>query len=251
MNKKSKIRNPKSEICIVTGASRGLGRAIAVRFSLAGYCVVVTYRQESEKAKEVVRQIGAARALACRANIARENEVEAMIEETLERWGRIDILVNNAGLTRDNLLIRLKDEEWTELLETNLRGAFHCIKAVAPVMAKGGGGHIINISSLVGIKGGFGQANYAASKSALIGLTRSAAVELGPQNIKVNAVLPGYLLTDMGLKAGVQAIERVKKENCLGRLSEVNEIADFVCHLAQMNNVSGQIFNLDSRIGSF
>lgn len=235
-------------VVIVTGASRGLGRAIAVRFSSAGYCVVVNYRQESEKAREVVRQIGAARALAYRANIARENEVEAMVEETLKRWGRINVLVNNAGLTRDNLLIRLKDEEWTEVLETNLTGAFNCLKAVAPVMAKGDGGHIINISSLAGIKGSVGQANYAASKSALIGLTRSAAVELGPQNIKVNAILPGYLLTDMGLKGSFQAIERAKKENCLGRLSEVNEVADFVCHLAQMNNVSGQIFNLDSRI---
>lgn len=237
-------------VVIVTGASRGLGRDIALHFGRAGDRVVVNYREREEDALSVVQKIGrgGSEAMPFRADVRRPNEVEAMVDSTVARWGAIDVLVNNAGIIRDGLAIRLPENEWDEVLETNLKGPFLCIRAISKIMMKQRSGHIISISSISGVQGRAGQSNYAASKAGLIGLTKAAAKELGLFNVRVNAVLPGYLLTDMGKALSEGMTAEVLNNNTLGRTSDCREISAFVHHLSLMQNVSGQVFNLDSRI---
>jgi 3-oxoacyl-[acyl-carrier protein] reductase len=237
-------------VVVVTGASRGLGRQIALRFGRAGERVIVNYLRNESGALETVEEIAHAggEAFSVRADVRVSTEVEAMVAGTVRRWGSIDVLVNNAGSTKDGLLLRMADESWNDVIAANLTGPFHCIRAAAGAMMKQRRGQIVSIGSIVGIQGREGQANYAASKAGLMGLTRACARELGPYNIRVNAVLPGYLLTDMGRKASDAVLERVRRENALGRPSDPEEVAEFVYRLSLMENVSGQTFNLDSRI---
>ena len=237
-------------VVVVTGASRGLGRQIAIRFGRAGERVVVNYLRNEAGALETVDEIAHAggEALSVRADVRVSMEVEAMVAGTVRRWGSVDVLVNNAGSTKDSLLLRMADESWNEVIAANLTGPFHCIRAAAGAMMNQRRGQIVSIGSIVGIQGREGQANYAASKAGLMGLTRACAREFGPYNIRVNAVLPGYLLTDMGRKASNAVLERVRRENALGRPSDPEEVAEFVYRLSLMENVSGQTFNLDSRI---
>lgn len=244
------MANPDKRAVIITGASRGLGRETALRFGRAGDRVAVNYLKHEAGAKEVVDRIAQSggEAFACRADVRNAADIDSLVSQVLGRWGRVDVLVNNAGLTRDGLAIRMAEEEWDDVLDTNLRGAFLCIRAAAKVMMKQHEGHIINISSIVGVQGREGQANYAASKAGLIGLTRTAAKELGRFNVKVNAVLPGYLPTDMGTELSDSIKDRILKENALRRVSDPKEVAEFISQLSVMNNVSGQVFNLDSRI---
>jgi 3-oxoacyl-[acyl-carrier protein] reductase len=236
-------------VVIVTGASRGLGRAIALSFGARGDRLVVNYRERETEAEAVARDIVKAGgdAFAVRANVRDSEAVGEMISRITDRWGRIDILVNNAGMTADGLCLRMSEEDWDRVLGTNLTGPFHCIRAVSNVMSEQKDGQIINISSIVGLQGREGQANYSAAKAGLIGLTRAAARELGRFNIRVNAVLPGYLPTDMGGEVTKSIKKRILRENVLGRVSDPREVAEFVLHLASMRNVSGQVFNLDSR----
>ena len=240
----------KKRVVLVTGASRGLGKAIALQFGNSGYKVVVHYRERARDAAAVVESIRAAdgEAIAVRADLRITAEVDAMVADTIKRWGRIDVLVNNAGMTRDGMLLRMSQTEWDDVLGTNLTGPFHCIRAVAEVMMRMNDGQIISIGSIVGLQGREGQANYSASKAGLIGLTRACAKEFGPFNIKVNAVLPGYLPTDMGSELSKVMLDRIVQSNALGRVSNPVEVADFVHHLSLMQDVSGQVFNLDSRI---
>jgi 3-oxoacyl-[acyl-carrier protein] reductase len=240
----------KKRVVIVTGASRGLGREIAIRFGRAGDRVVVNYIARISDAKAVADEIARAggEAVPFQADIKVAAEVEAMIQSTEKRFGAIDVLVNNAGITRDGLLVRLAEQDWDVVVKTNLKGPFLCIRAVSEIMSKQRSGHVINISSISGVQGREGQANYSASKAGLIGLTRACARELGRFNIKVNAVLPGYITTDMGEKVSDSVYQCVLKENALNRVSDPEEVADFIYHLSLMNNVSGQVFNLDSRI---
>jgi 3-oxoacyl-[acyl-carrier protein] reductase len=235
---------------IVTGASRGLGREIALMFGRAGECVVVNYRDHDQEAAAVAREIAliGGEAFPFKADVTVAPEVDAMIRAAMERWGRIDVLVNNAGITRDGLLLRMPEEDWDRVLGTNLTGAFHCIRSVSRTMSEQRRGHIINISSISGMQGREGQANYSASKAGLIGLTKAAAKELGPFDIKVNAVLPGYIPTEMADAVSDKIQARILSENELGRVSDPMEIADFIRHLSRMRNVSGQVFNLDSRM---
>jgi 3-oxoacyl-[acyl-carrier protein] reductase len=237
-------------VVVVTGASRGLGRQIALRFGRAGERVIVNYLRNESGALETVEEIAHAggEAFSVRADVRVSTEVEAMVAGTVRRWGSIDVLVNNAGSTKDGLLLRMADESWNDVISANLTGPFHCIRAAAGAMMKHRRGQIVSIGSIVGIQGREGQANYAASKAGLMGLTRACARELGPYNIRVNAVLPGYLFTDMGRKASDAVLERVRRENALGRPSDPEEVAEFVYRLSMMENVSGQTFNLDSRI---
>jgi 3-oxoacyl-[acyl-carrier protein] reductase len=237
-------------VVIVTGASRGLGRDMALHFGRAGDRVVVNYRELEEDALSVVREItrSGSEALLFRADVRRPNEVEGMVNSAVARWGAVDVLVNNAGITRDGLAIRLSDNEWDEVLETNLKGPFLCIRAISKIMMKQRSGHIISISSISGVQGRAGQSNYAASKSGLIGLTKAAAKELGRFNIRVNAVLPGYLPTDMGKGLSEDMTAAVLNNNTLGRASDSREVSAFIHHLSLMQNVSGQVFNLDSRM---
>lgn len=237
-------------IVLVTGASRGLGRAIALAFGREGDNVVINFLNHEQDATAVADEISRANgeAVLFRADVKASDEVEAMINDTMSRWGRIDVVVNNAGITRDGLLLRTSEQDWDSVLNTNLKGAFHCIRSASKIMSKQRKGHIINISSIVGVHGREGQANYSAAKAGLIGLTKASAKELGRFNVKVNAILPGYLSTDMGGDASDAVIDRILQANALGRISNSEEVADFVCHLSRMNNVSGQVFNLDSRI---
>lgn len=237
-------------VVIITGASRGLGRNIALKFGKAGNRVVVNYVSHGQDAAAVVDEIlrAGGEAVSCRADVRIAEEIRTMIDETMKRWGAVDVLVNNAGITKDSLMLRMPEQDWDSVLDTNLTGAFHCIRAASQIMSDQREGHIVNISSIVGVRGREGQAPYAASKAGLIGLTKAAARELGGFNIKVNAVLPGYLPTEMGESISDTMHERVLHENALNRVSDPREVAEFIHHLSRMNNVSGQIFNLDSRM---
>ena len=237
-------------VVLITGASRGLGREIALRFGRAGARVVVNYLTHKEEAEIVVNSISQADgdAVAVQADIRNAVAVNAMIADTVNRWGTIDVLVNNAGITKDNLILRMSEQDWDNVIETNLSGGFHCIRASSKLMAKQRQGHIINIASIVGVQGREGQANYSASKAGLIGFTKASAKELGCYNIKINAVLPGYISTDMSEILSDAMRDRILKENVLNRVSDPQEVAAFVYNLSLMNNVSGQVFNIDSRV---
>lgn len=237
-------------VIIVTGASRGLGRALALQFGRTGDRVVVNYRERDEEARSVAQEIdeSGGEAMAFRADVRLGDRVEAMIKSTVDRWGAIDVLVNNAGIARDGLAVRLSEDDWDVVMDSNLKGPFLCIRAVSKVMMNQRSGHIISISSISGVQGRAGQANYAASKSGLIGLTKAAAKELGRFNIRVNAVLPGFVPTDMGKALSDERAAVIVNACALGRTSESSEISAFIHHLSLMQNVSGQVFNLDSRI---
>ena len=239
-----------SRAVIVTGASRGLGKAIALRFGRAGDRVVVNYREREEDALAVAESIRAkgGEAAVFQADVRNTSEVEAMVDDTLRRWSAVQVFVNNAGITRDALAIRMSDCEWDDVLDTNLRAPFLCVRAVSRVMMRQRSGHIISVSSISGVQGREGQSNYAASKAGLIGLTKAAAMELGRFNIKANAVLPGYLPTHMGASVHDKVMRRIIDQSALGRTSDPDEVAEFIYRLSLMSNVSGQVFNLDSRI---
>lgn len=184
---------------LVTGASRGIGRSIALQLAEEGYNVAVNYAGSKEKAEAVVEEIKAkgVDSFAIQANVADADEVKAMIKEVVSQFGSLDVLVNNAGITRDNLLMRMKEQEWDDVIDTNLKGVFNCIQKATPQMLRQRSGAIINLSSVVGAVGNPGQANYVATKAGVIGLTKSAARELASRGITVNAVAPGFIVSDM------------------------------------------------------
>lgn len=237
-------------VVIITGASRGLGRELALRFGRAGDHIVVNFLSNEQAACAVVDEITRAggKAISFRADVTNPAEVDAMINDTMKRWGSADVLINNAARTKDGIALRMTEETWDEIIDTNLTGPFHTTRAAAHIMVQQRQGHIINISSLVGIQGREGQANYSAAKAGLLGLTKAAAKEFGAFNIKVNAVLPGYLPTDMGARISGVIHDRILADSTLGRASDSREVAEFVYQLSLMQNVSGQVFNLDSRI---
>jgi 3-oxoacyl-[acyl-carrier protein] reductase len=244
------IRLKEQRVVIVTGASRGLGKEIALRFGSGGDMVVVHCRERERDAAGVADTIRTAggEAVTYRADVRIEGEVDAMIADTVKRWGVIDVLVNCAGVTNDGLLLRMREQDWNDVVDTNLTGPFHCIRAVTEVMMKQQGGHIISVASIAGLQGREGQANYSASKAGLIGLTKACASELGKFNIKVNAILPGFVPTEMSGELSKKMLDRIVETNVLGRVSSAFEVADFVHHLSLMQNVSAQVFNLDSRV---
>jgi 3-oxoacyl-[acyl-carrier protein] reductase len=234
------------KVVLITGAARGLGRHLTEAFLKKGFAVVVNYLQSAASAQELV----AGReeyALAVKADIGDAGEVQKMVGRTADYFGRLDIVINNAGITRDNLLLRQTEDEWDEVIRTNLTGCFNVLQAAAPLMMKTGGGHIINISSYSGVKGKAGQPAYSASKAALIGLTLSASRELAGHNIRVNAVLPGYLMTAMGSSA-MSAAARAKEESIMHTVADPSEVARCILALSALAGVTGQVISLDSRI---
>ncbi len=238
-----------NRVVIVTGASRGLGARLAQCFADARFAVAVNYNENKDRAEGLVRSLreDGHDAVAIHADVSNPVEVRSMVDMVLSLWGRIDVLVNNAGVVSDALLVKTSNHVWEKIIGTNLSGVFTCIRAAAEIMIKQGGGHIINISSISGVHGQVGQAAYAASKAGILGLTMSAAKELGEYNVCVNTVLPGYLLTDMGISAD-KARDRAIERSVLHQLADVDETAHFVVNLAQMSGISGQVFNLDSRV---
>jgi 3-oxoacyl-[acyl-carrier protein] reductase len=234
------------KVALITGATRGLGRHLTNTFIADGYAVVLNYLSAEVSAKELIKN-REGYALAIKADVGDAKQVREMLRQTNEFFGRLDIVINNAGITRDNLLLKQTEEEWDAIFRTNLTGCFHVIRAAAPLMIETGGGHIINISSYSGVKGKAGQAAYSASKAALIGLTVSAARELAEHNIRVNAILPGYMMTAMGSAAG-KAAEKAKEESLLHALIEPSVIAKSIVSLASSGYITGQTISLDSRM---
>jgi 3-oxoacyl-[acyl-carrier protein] reductase len=235
------------QIALVTGASRGIGRAIAEALAASGAKVVVNYASSADAAAEVVQGIEAAggQAWAHQADVANEMEVEAMVKEVLEREGRLDVLVNNAGITRDGLLMRMKTADWQSVIDLNLTGVFLCTRAVSRTMLKARRGRIINITSVVGLMGNPGQANYSAAKAGVIGLTRSTAAEFASRGITVNAVAPGFIATDMTSNLNAEPILAAIP---LGRLGQPEEVAGAVRFLAAdpaAAYITGQVLAVD------
>lgn len=239
----------RGKTALVTGASRGIGRDIALTLAEAGADVAVNYAGSEAKAEEVVDKIKAMgrRAFAVQANVASYKDVEAMVKQVTETFGRLDILVNNAGITRDNLLMRMKESEWDEVIETNLKGVFNGIKAVSRPMMKQRSGRIINLASVVGVAGNAGQANYTAAKAGVIGLTKTAAKELASRGITVNAVAPGFIETDMTAKLGDEIQKKLIEQIPLGKLGQPQDVARVVRFLASDDAayMTGQTLHVD------
>ncbi|MED0653712.1 3-oxoacyl-[acyl-carrier-protein] reductase [Anoxybacillus geothermalis] len=237
------------KIALVTGASRGIGRAVALELARQGASVVVNYAGSEAKANEVVEMIRSLgrEAIAVQADVARAEEVERLVKTALDQFGRLDILVNNAGITRDNLLMRMKEEEWDAVINTNLKGVFLCTKAVTRPMMKQRGGRIINIASVVGVIGNPGQANYVAAKAGVIGLTKTAARELASRNITVNAVAPGFITTDMTEALSEELKGEMLKQIPLARFGEPDDVARVVAFLASdaAGYMTGQTLHVD------
>lgn len=236
------------KIAIVTGASRGIGRYTALQLAKSGADLVVCARSEAAL-KDLVAEIEALgrMALAVVVDVVSTEDIENLIKQTLATFGRIDILVNNAGITRDGLLLRMKDEDWDAVLDTNLKSAFLMTRAVAKTMSKQRYGRIINISSVVGEMGNPGQVNYCASKAGLIGLTKSVARELARRNVTANAITPGFIETDMTDELGEKARTELIAQIPLGRLGQAEDIAHAVIYLAsdQAGYVTGQVLGVN------
>ncbi|WP_287769366.1 3-oxoacyl-[acyl-carrier-protein] reductase [Megasphaera sp.] len=234
---------------IVTGGSRGIGRAAALTLAEAGADVAVIYAGNTAAAEETVRLIEekGRKGLAIQCDVADEAAVTAMVKDVKKELGRIDILVNNAGITRDGLLMIMKEADWQAVLDTNLTGAFHCTKAVTRLMMKQRSGSIINITSVVGETGNAGQANYAAAKAGLIGFTKSVAKELASRNIRCNAIAPGCIETDMTAVLGEDTVDAMIKTIPLGRVAQPEEVAKAVLFLASddASYITGQTLNVD------
>ncbi|MDE6873875.1 MAG: 3-oxoacyl-[acyl-carrier-protein] reductase [Lachnospiraceae bacterium] len=237
------------KVALVTGASRGIGREIARSLARYGAAVVVNYNGSKERADEVVTEItgNGGRAVAVQANVASAGEIAKLFEEAVSAFGKIDILVNNAGITKDNLILKMSEEEFDAVLDTNLKGAFLCMKHAAKLMLKQRGGRIVNISSISGIIGNAGQANYCAAKAGLVGLTKSLARELGSRGITVNAVAPGFIETDMTEKLPDQVKEGMLAQIPLKRAGSVQDIAEAVAFLASdhASYITGQTLQVN------
>lgn len=237
------------QAALVTGASRGIGRSIALALAEAGANVAVNYSGSEAAAQAVVdeiKQLGV-EAFAVQANVGQSDQAENLIKEVTNVFGRIDILVNNAGITRDNLIMRMKEEEFDQVIETNLKGVFNCLKSASRPMMKQRYGRIINISSVVGVLGNAGQANYVAAKAGVIGLTKSSARELASRGITVNCVAPGFIDTDMTRELSDELRDKMIQDIPLARLGRPEEIAKVVVFLASegASYMTGQTLHVD------
>ncbi|HAR6917865.1 TPA: 3-oxoacyl-[acyl-carrier-protein] reductase [Staphylococcus aureus] len=234
---------------LVTGASRGIGRSIALQLAEEGYNVAVNYAGSKEKAEAVVEEIKAkgVDSFAIQANVADADEVKAMIKEVVSQFGSLDVLVNNAGITRDNLLMSMKEQEWDDVIDTNLKGVFNCIQKATPQMLRQRSGAIINLSSVVGAVGNPGQANYVATKAGVIGLTKSAARELASRGITVNAVAPGFIVSDMTDALSDELKEQMLTQIPLARFGQDTDIANTVAFLAsdKAKYITGQTIHVN------
>lgn len=241
--------NLNGKIALVTGASRGIGRQIALTLAGYGAAVIVNYNGSAEKAEAVVKEIidngGAAEAVQC--SVSDYDSAKELIDGIVKKYGRLDILVNNAGITRDNLIMKMSEEDFDAVLSTNLKGAFNCIKHVSRQMIKQRSGRIINISSVSGVIGNAGQANYCASKAGVIGLTKSVARELGSRGITVNAVAPGFIKTEMTDVLPDSVKEAMGEQIPLKRFGETTDVAETTAFLAsdKAAYITGQVISVD------
>lgn len=234
---------------IVTGAAKGIGKAIALKLAEEGFNIVLNYRSSEDKAIETENEIKEknVEVLRVQGDITNTEDVLNLVNKAKEKFGSIDVMVNNAGITKDNLLLRMKEEEFDSVINTNLKGVFNCLKAITPIMVKQKHGKIISISSVVGITGNAGQVNYAASKAGVIGMTKSLAKEIGSRGITVNAVAPGFIETDMTSVLNDKLKETAKKELPLRRLGTPEDVANVVSFLSseKADYVTGQVIHVD------
>ncbi|WJP98643.1 3-oxoacyl-[acyl-carrier-protein] reductase [Macrococcus bovicus] len=234
---------------LVTGASRGIGRAIALQLAEDGFDIVVNYAGSQDKAEEVVKEIErrGQKAVAIQANVAQKSEVQDMIKSAIETFGSIDVIVNNAGITRDNLMMRMKEEEWQDVIDTNLTGVFNVVQSVTRQLLKQRTGTIINVSSIVGSIGNAGQANYVAAKAGVEGLTKTFARELASRNITVNAIAPGFIVSDMTDQLSEELQNGMKAQIPLGRFGDVADVAHAASFLAsdKAKYITGQTIHVN------
>lgn len=235
--------------CLVTGGSRGIGKAIALKLASFGADVAITYARSAEAAEAVKSEIEAMgrKSKAIQADAVDFAEAEEVVNEVIADWGSLHVLVNNAGITKDNLILRMSEDQWDDVITTNLKSIFNYSKVVARPMMKNRGGSIINISSVVGISGNAGQSNYSASKAGIIGFTKSYAKELASRNIRANVIAPGYITTDMTDALDEKVLEGIKSVTPLGRAGDANEIADAVVFLASdmSSYITGETIRVD------
>jgi len=237
------------QVALVTGASRGIGRATALRLAKEGVKVVVNYTRHKDMAEEVVSVIKSSggEAFAARADVGDREEALNLVQQVVDNFGKLDILVNNAGIVRDNVTVRLKPEDWDKVIQTNLSSVFYCCQAALKIMMRQRFGRIINMTSVVGLRGNIGQVNYAASKAGIIGLTKSLAKELASRNILINAIAPGFIETEMTEALNASTRKELYRHIPLGRPGRVEEIAEVVLFLASpaASYITGQVLVVD------
>lgn len=234
---------------LVTGAGKGIGKAIALAFAQAGYNVIINYNGSKEAAQSVLKEAESygVKAITIQADVSNDEQVQAMIDQAMEQFGRIDVLVNNSGINKDGLMMRMSLEDFHKVIAVNLEGTFNCIKHVSRIMMKQRSGSIINMSSVVGLIGNAGQANYASSKAGVIGLTKSAARELALRQIRVNAIAPGFIDTDMTAKLAEKDKTKMMEQIPLKTFGEPEDVANVCVALASdaFNYVTGQVIHVD------
>lgn len=243
------MTNP-APVVLITGASRGLGRALALGFAKKGFSIGLNFTANEAAAQSVAAEIEkmGMKALLLKADVGSSKEVNAMFYQLANEWGRVDVLVNNAGNVRNRTIAKMTDEEWREVMAVNLDGPFYCTRAAIPLMRKQKEGCIINIASYIALRSGRGAANYAAAKAGLINFTKTTALEEGVNNIRANAVLPGFHVTDLNRDVWDKVEKDIRAQHTLPQMPDKNEMAEFVTTVAGLKTVSGQVFAFESRL---
>ena len=237
------------QIVFVTGGTRGIGKAIALKYAENGYNIVINYVSDKTNVDEIKKEFSkyGVESLVVKADVSKAEEVDRAVKQAIDKFGKIDVLVNNAGITRDTLLMRMKEEDFDKVIEINLKGTFLVTKAVTPYMMKKRNGKIINLSSVVGVTGNAGQSNYSASKAGIIGFTKSIAKELASRNIRANAVAPGFIDTDMTSVLSEDIKANINAQIPMKRMGTAREIANVVYFLGneESSYITGQVINID------